>query len=161
MGRGRSNSYQILRQSFFSFLTKITSCGFLAGDCTHWLRSYLAVLLSFQEKSVTDALAFSTAKIPAVDRINLLNWSVNNRKSVFSHPHAVIHVITIFGDSATFPKPCLLYMETTENSYFEIYDVWTISCSHRESLCLHRVFRGTPVCSVMLIVSSGVLYKFK
>lgn len=96
MGQGRSNSYQILRSSFFSFLTKMISCGFLAGDWTHWLGSYHPVLLSFQEKSVTDALAFSTAKIPAVDRINLLNLSMNNRKSVFSHPHSVTHTLLLY-----------------------------------------------------------------
>ena len=42
---------------------------------------------------------------------------------MFSHPHSVIHVTTIFGDSTSFPKPCLLYMESMENSHFELYDV--------------------------------------
>lgn len=111
---------------------------------------------------VIDALAFSTAQIPAVDRINLLNLSTTNRKSVFSHQHSVIHVLLLY----------LVIMLLFSNLLFYTWKPWKIltlkftmfgqSVSPTESLFdLRRVFTGMPVCSVMLTVNSGFLYKFK
>lgn len=67
---------------------------------------------------VTDALAFSTAKIPAVDRINLLNLCVNNKKkrdfpSIFCNAHLLLPFLD---DTDALPETHLLYLETIENS---------------------------------------------
>lgn len=68
---------------------------------SRWLNSLTQELSSssafFPRKvKVTDALAFSTAKIPVVDRINQLNLSMKNKKSLFFRQHSVTDMLLLY-----------------------------------------------------------------